>query len=137
MQFVASISDNRGVGSAEYSVDGETWLPIVQSNLNGTLWEASFATTHLPNGQVVLYVRALTTTSTTGTDSPVVLKVQNNVVPMLNIDDVDVLRDADGRWPRHPRQGATATGFPEPDITYSWFVCETLVANCTFYNTPF
>ena len=136
VQLVASITDNRGVQSAEYSVDeGETWHPMF---MNGMPWQAALDTTQLPNGQVVVYVRAFDANPANyAAESAVVLDVRNNVAPVLNTDEVELFGTLMVGGPGISAEGATATGFPEPEITYGWFVCETLVSNCTFHDTVF
>lgn len=122
-QLTVYATDNAGpVVSGDYSLNGEDWLPL--TNLGeGSFRTSEIDTTVLENGTTFIYVRVFDEAGNEGSFSPGFV-VENHVSPVLNMDEVVIdgtlMVDGFGVF----AYGATATGFPEPEITYSWFICD-------------
>ena len=134
-QLNVAATDNVGVVSGDYSLNGEDWTPL--SVLGGNSFRTGVIdTTALPNGTTFIYLRVFDAQGNESGSFAPAFTVQNNVAPVLNLDEVEFYGTLMVDGPGIVAEGATATGFPEPTITTSWFVCDPTF-HCTNHETLF
>ncbi|MDH5403417.1 MAG: pre-peptidase C-terminal domain-containing protein [Candidatus Heimdallarchaeota archaeon] len=80
----ADITDNVGVTSADYNIDGGTWSSL--ANSAGNTWSASLDTTTLSDGTHTLNVRGRDAVGNTGTNSAT-FDVSNAPPPVGDVTD--------------------------------------------------
>ena len=104
-------------------LDGDEWAPL--TNLGeGTFRTDEIDTTSLPNGMTFVYLRVYDAAGNESGSFAPGFTVENNVSPVLDMDEVEWFGSLTVDGPGIFGEGATATGFPEPEIIYSWFVCD-------------